>query len=144
MLLRAAHAEGVKFSTFQDEFDLDKDQTRPPRNNFQSVANEIQKRYPQILFATRCFERGRGVDKLKFIEQRIANEQPILVSLALWPTGGWHIMPVVDATDSELTLLDSVHPDSKEPALMRLPKSELVHRHDFYPGGEEVAFLERC
>jgi len=147
MILRAADAQGIDFATFQDDFDLEKD--RPPDaprvNHFGSVAEAVKAKYPSVVFAYRSFAKGKGIEKLAFIEQQIASCRPVLVSLALAPfgCGGWHIVPVVDTEDDTLVLLWSVSPTG-EYELKSLPKAELVCIHDNYPGGEEVAFLERC
>ena len=52
-------------------------------------------------------------------------------------------MPVVDATGDSLTLLWSTLAKDR-PALLEIPKADLVFVHDTYPGGEEVAYLESC
>ena len=110
MILRAVGAENIDFESFQDDFDLDKE-IKPgenPRNNFESVANAVQHKYPAIRFRRKAFEKGE--EKLAFVENCLAKRQPILVSIANKPFGGegWHIMPVVDATDDELVLLKLV------------------------------------
>ena len=144
MLLRAVGAEGIDFPSFQDDFDLDQN-LKPgeqPRNNFESVAAEVRKKYPCVNFRRVGFESGRGADKLAFVEQRLANQQPVLVSLALKPFGkkGWHIMPVVDATDDELILLRGV-PSSGTPETCNLRRDEFVRIHNQYDGGDDVGHL---
>lgn len=144
MTLRAAGAEGIDFSTFQDEFDLDKDRgLREPRNNFESVAAAIQSKYPGVRFKVLRFERGKGASKLQFIEQQLSQKRPLLVALAQTPFGGkgWHIMPVVDLDNTTLTLLRLLKSNGV-PDLQCLPKSELVRIHDNYPGGDDIAYLE--
>ena len=118
----------------------------PPRNNFDSVADAVRAKYPHLIFKTVSF--ASGADKLAFIEKLTAAQQlPILVSLfmaAVFEGGaGWHIMPVVEASDDELTLLHSVLADGRCQVL-RVPKSELVRLHDEFPGGKEVAYLAPC
>jgi hypothetical protein len=66
LILRADNREGVNFETFQDEFDLDKD-LRPgeqPRNNFESVAEAVQKKYPGIHFKHIGFPKGGATRNL--------------------------------------------------------------------------------
>lgn len=145
MILRAAGVESINFDTFQDDFDLDKD-LRPgqqPKNNFVSVADAVQRQYPHVNFKRECFEDGDGQKKLHFIEKMIKQKQLVLISLALEPFGeqGWHIMPVVDATDNELTLLWIMRDDgSKE--MWKLLKNRLVDIHAHYVGGKDIAYLD--
>lgn len=146
-LLKAVHAQGIDFTNFQDEFDLDKDRKphEPARNNFQSVANAIQAKYPHVVFHVIRFDSGRGAEKLRFIEEHIAKERPLLVSIAQTPFGGsgWHIMPVVDMDKESLILLRIMRMDGTK-ELQMLSKSQLVSIHDAYPGGDDVAYLEGC
>ena len=146
MILRAAGVAGVDFTTFQDEFDLDKDLQRgeQPRNNFGSVARAVESKYPQVHLKTRVFAKGEGINKLAAVEAMISRSKPVLISLTIRPEGGWHIMSVVDATDDSLTLLWSVDDDGSM-NVMVLPKSDFVHTHDNFPGGDDIAFLaEGC
>ena len=145
IILRAASVPGIDLQTFQDEFDFDKglQSGQQPQNNFQSVAEAIRQKYSQVAFGIREFPPGQGKDKLGLVEQHIEKGRPILVSLALEPFGqqGWHIMPVVDATDDSLVLLHSVG-DNGEPVTCEIRKSEFVRIHDEYQGGHDVAFLD--
>ncbi len=144
MLLRAAKVPDIDFDSFQDEFDLDKGRLphEVPQNDFESVAHRVNQKYPQIHFTRMAFPRGSGNDKLKFIEDCISRKQPILISLAMMPLGinGYHIMPVVDSTESRLVLLYYMNEDGVK-TIMNLPKSELVRLHDAYDGGNDVAYL---
>lgn len=146
-ILRAAGAKGIDWSTFQDEFDLDRERQdgEPFRNNFKTVASAVAARYPHVSFQVVEFASGHGHEKLQFIEQHVSRREPLLISLALAPFGqvGWHIMPVVDMDGSKLVLLHSMQPDS-QPRIMRLPKAELVRIHNEFDGGNDVAFLETC
>jgi hypothetical protein len=140
MILRSVGAKGVHLERFQDDFDLDKD-LKPggmPRNNFESVASEVRKKYPAVRFSYALFEQGKGADKLAFVEKR-----PVVVSIANEPFGGkgWHIMPVVDATADDLILLKGVDA-SGTPKTCNLRKDEFIRIHDCYDGGNDVAFLE--
>lgn len=145
MLLRAAGAQGIDFASFQDEFDLDQN-LKPgesPRNNFVSVADAVRQRYPNVKFHRVGFAPGRGGEKLKFVEDQIAQKKPVLVSIAQKPFGGqgWHIMPVVNATDHELILLNKMRSDGERETL-DLRKDEFVRIHDQCDGGDDVAYLE--
>ena len=147
MLLRAADFEGIDLDSFQDDFDLDQRIAEgvAPRNNFDSVADAVRARYPHLIFKNISF--STGAEKLAFVEGQIAAKRlPILVSIymaAIFSGGlGWHIMPLVEASADELTLLHSVLPDGRG-AVLRVPKSEFVRIHDQFPGGKEIAWLDR-
>lgn len=146
MLLRAANVQGVDLDSFQDQFDLDQDIAEgvQPRNNFDSVAEAVRAKYPRLIFKSVSF--AAGADKLAFLEKLIAFQAlPVLVSLFMAAvfegSAGWHIMPLVEASNDELTLLHSVLTNGRCQVL-RVPKSELVRIHDEFPGGKEVAYLE--
>jgi hypothetical protein len=147
MILRAAGVQGVDFGTFQDEFDLDmaRQPSEPFRNDFESVASAIQAKYPPVRFKVNIFAQLDGLGKLRFVEEHVSQQRPLLISLAQAPFGGggYHIMPVVDMDDHTLTLLKILSADGN-PQLQQLPKSELVRIHDNYPGGKDVAYLESC
>ena len=142
-ILRASKAEGVDFTTFQDDFDLDINLGRgqaTPLNNFGSVAEAVKRRYPWVTFAERSFSTGG--EKVAFIESLLSAERPVLISLALRPFGGkgWHIMPVVDATADQYALLEYVESNGSAKTQL-IEKSVLVAVHDEFEGGKEVAFL---
>jgi len=146
MILRAAAVEGVDFDTFQDDFDLDKN-LKPgeqPKNDFNSVADAVRAKYHHVSFQCKSFPAGKGDDKLRFIEGLIGSQQPVLVSIALEPFGGngWHIMPVVDATDDKLILLKVMKLDGTKEKCT-LSKEEFVCIHNKYDGGKDVAYLDR-
>ncbi|MBI4990664.1 hypothetical protein HZB96_01055 [Candidatus Gottesmanbacteria bacterium] len=145
ILLRAANVLYVDYATFQDEFDFDKN-LKPgenPTNNFQSVADAISKKYPKIKFKIEPFSSGQ--DKLKRIEELLAQKRFVLISLSMtpFPFGGqgWHIMPIVDIVNDVLILLIGVDSTGKK-TLMKISKQEFVKVHDKYPGGNDIAYLE--
>jgi len=141
ILLRAAGAQGIDFAAFQDDFDLDR-YGGSPKNHFNSVAAEIKKKHPNVEFTCEFFPKEKGAEKLARVEKLILKQQPVLVPLALSPSGGWHIMPVVDADVDSLVFLHHVdaagvsHP-------MVVKKSDFVYRHDNWNGGEEISFLTK-
>ena len=109
ILLRAAHTPNIDFATFQDEFDLDQHGGNPC-NNFKSVAQAVQNKYPFVDFKEESFPKGQGHKKLARVEDFLTNQRPVIVSLSNEPEGrtGWHIMVVVDATNTDLILLEYV------------------------------------
>jgi hypothetical protein len=141
IILRAAGVIEIAYESFQDDFDLDQ-HGGAPRNNFESVADEIHRKYPFVEFACDSFAKGDGAEKLARIEYFIGHRRPVIVSLANAPFGGrgWHIMVVVDATKEALTLLEYV--DRNGMAMtVTISKEDLVRIHNEYPGGKEIAYL---
>lgn len=143
MILRAAHARGIDFATFQDDFDLDKDWAPGDtyRNNFESVARAVNLKYPSVSFRIAAFACGDGSQKLRFVEEQLAAGRPLLISLTRGSLGGWHIMPVVDLDQYRLKLLQVVSPDGV-PQILEIDKQRFVWIHDNWPGGDDVAYLE--
>lgn len=144
ILVRAAEIPNIDLDSFQDDFDLDKEKDfkagDKPENNFESVSAAIKAKYPAIVFESISFDTGK--EKIDFINKRIAQKQPILLSLAMEPLGGqgWHIMPVVDADDEIFTLLVIMTQDGKT-VLREINKRMIAQIHDRFEGGKEVAFL---
>ena len=143
MILRSCGAEGINFESFQDDFDLDinlGNGQSEPRNNFGSVASEIQKKYGWLKFDQKSF--SSGLEKVAFIDTKLASQQPVLVSVSLEAAGsaGWHIMPIVDSTEDQYLFLKYVDPDGKM-QIEWVDKTVLAQIHDNFSGGKEVAFL---
>lgn len=140
ILLRAANTQGIDWTTFQDEFDLDKNGGKL-LNNFMSVADAVKDRYPSIHFKREVFPQGDGCKKLARIEEFIQQQRPVLVSLAQTPKGGWHIMLVVDSDFDSLTLVHHMDRDTHQIYIQKISKKEFVFKHDTYPGGDDIAYL---
>ena len=142
MLLCAAGVNGIDWTTFQDTFDLEKD-GGPPRNHFVSVAQEISKIYPNVVFRCEVFAKGKGSEKVIRINDLFSNGKLVLVSIALSPQGGWHLMPLIEMDGSSMSMVH--HADSNGLiCITRIQVNEVIRRHDSWPGGEEIAYLEKC
>ncbi len=145
IILRARGIDEINFTNFQEQFDLDKDlpEGTPQKNNFQSVAAAVNKAYSQVHFEIRQFPQGKGVDKLRFIEQQIVVHRPVLVSLFVGVHYGricYHIMSVIDADAEHLFLLYSFQTVDNY-SIMTIRKDLLVQLHNSISGGDDVAFL---
>jgi hypothetical protein len=145
MILRAVGAKGINFASFQDDFDLDVNLGRgqiEPKNHFGSVASEIRKQYPWVDFDWKQFSTGS--EKVRFIDEQLVKQQPVLISLAQAPFGGrgWHIMPVVDATEDQYLLLEFVESNGTLRTKW-IAKADVAAIHDQHDGGCEVAFLSK-
>lgn len=145
MLLRAAGATGIDFQSFQDDFDLDKDLEKnggSPRNHFDSVAQMVGKRYPNVMFGWQTFKKENGLEKAKKIGELLSEGKLPLLSLALSPQGAWHIMPVIEINESYLLLFHHAEVNGVI-VLVRLDLQEMIRRHGSWPGGVEIAYLEK-
>lgn len=146
MFLRAAGAKQIDFDTFQDDFDLDiglgiKHQM-DLRNNFGSVAAAVRQKHPWVHFDQRSF--ASGSEKVAFIDDMLRQKRPVIVSLSNAPSGGpgWHMLPIVDASADDYTLLEYVE-NNGTPHTKTLKKAEVARIHDQFDGGKEVAFLDK-
>lgn len=142
MMLRAANLADIDYGSFQDEFDLDKN-GGAPQNNFMSVGRAVRAKYPEVEFVCESFAKGKGKDKVARIDELIRQKKLILVSIANEAAGGrgWHIMPVVDATADEFTLLEFVEPNGNVHTRL-IKKTNVAMIHDDFAGGDEVAYLK--
>lgn len=144
IMLRAADTEGIDWTTFQEDFDLNR-QAGSSVANFQNVADAVRNRYPHAVIEAKGF--ATGAEKLAFVESRIQRQEPTVVSLA-WEgvtngaQRGWHMMPVVDADEHNLLLLCSVS-TAGQATVIRLPRAEFVRIHDQYDGGKDVAYVRQ-
>jgi hypothetical protein len=143
-LARAAQMPNIDFESFQDDFDLDKDKDisagDTSENHFNSVADAVLKKYPQLVYE--CIPFDTGARKIQFIDEQVERQHPVLLSLAMQPLNGngWHIMPVVDSDDDNFTLLLVMTSDRKLNTLT-INRQMVEYIHDKFPGGKEVAFL---
>ena len=112
------------------------------KNNFVSVAQAVNQKYPRVQFEQKSFITG--AEKIAFIDLCQADQKPVLVSVTQLRGGqpvGWHIMPVVDIKTGSYLLLRIVQADGT-PITQWIEKSEIARIHDQYEGGKEVAFLQ--
>ncbi len=132
-LLRSAGAKGIDFATFQDEFDLGL-----AVNNFTSVAEAVQKKYPHVAFGVRAFVTPE--ERLRFVEDALGRGQPVVVPVFLAPNT-CHIVPVLGTSDNEVYVLWIVEPDGTK-HLRAIRKWELARRDDEFSPDSPVAWLE--
>lgn len=137
-LLKAAGTTGINYSTFQEDFDLGKD------NTFENVKNEILGKYPDLNIQIRSFPKGNGTDKALEIERLLGQQTLVLVALplkALTGGRGWHIVPVIHIDAQQLHLLLWFESEN-EPTVQALNRKAFVAMHDHLPGGDDIAYLD--
>ncbi len=144
ILLRAVGVEGIDYAAFQDDFDLDKDRSdnELPRNNFQSVSELIQRKYPHVQFTIKNFPDDAGNEKVAFIEHSLNNKRLVLIALnmAVFGYRSWHIMPVVDMDEATFLLVNVVKPNGTIEVL-KIAKDIIAHAHNELSGGKDIAYL---
>jgi hypothetical protein len=131
-LIRYLKIQGVNLETFQEDFDLRQD------NSLDSVSEKIRRVYPTINIKVQSFTRG--LDKVKCIKSLLEEQKPCLISLALGNGQGWHIMPVVSIDETIIVLIH--HADANGHYTWSFSVAEIVWRHDYLQGGNDISWIE--
>ena len=137
-MIRVAGIEDVNLETFQEDFNLEA--RGEGENNFDSIAEAVERRYPSVRIRRKSFETGE--DKVRFIRDLVEKGVPCLLSLTLDPRGGWHIVPVIYADDQKMELVLLVDGQGRR-KICEIPLDEVIRRHNDWPGGEDVAWLDQ-
>jgi hypothetical protein len=130
-LIRYLRIQGVNLETFQEDFDLGQD------NSLDSVSAKIRSVYPAINIKVQSFTKG--TDKVNRVKSLLEEQKPCLISLALGKGQGWHIMPVV-RIDETMVLIH--HSDAEGHYTWSFPIAEIVWRHDYLQGGNDISWIE--
>lgn len=136
-MIRVSGVEGVSLKDFQEKYNLQRRGIAP--NSFDTIAEAVNHDYPQIHIQFRTFILGE--EKVPFIFNLLENGTPSILSLALSPKGGWHIMPVIEFKNGIFYLLNKVT-QAGIIEICEIDKYDLIRRHDEWPGGNDVAWLE--
>jgi hypothetical protein len=130
-LIRYIGIKGVKLDTFQEDFDLGRN------NSFDSVAAEIRRKYHTINIQVQSFTKG--IDKVGRIKTLIDGQTPCLFSLALGQEQGWHIMPIVYINNSVMEMIH--HADEHGNYTWKFPIQTIIWRHDNLQGGNDISWI---
>lgn len=136
-LLKFSNVKGINFENFQEEFNLKA--LSQGENNFNTIAKAIKNKYPHIDICRKSFDKGSN--KVKFIENLIKKNIPVLISLKNIQQSGWHIMPVIYIDDEKLKLISNVDQTST-PHICIIEKEKIIQYHDNYPGGKDIAWFK--
>jgi hypothetical protein len=136
-MLRVVDLPEIDFERFQDEFNLQA--IGIDENNFDSIAQAVQTKYPAVKIAHKDFQNG--IEKGEFIKWLVEKGIPCLLSLALRPNGGWHIMPIIYIDDRVLRTIWSVEANGKV-NLCEFTTDDIINRHTNWAGGKDVAWLD--
>ena len=131
-LIRYLKIQGVNLKTFQEDFDLGQD------NSLDSISAKIRSVYPTINIKVQSFTKG--IDKVNRIKSLLEEQKPCLISLALGYGQGWHIMPVVRIDETTIQLVH--HADADGHFTWSFPIAEIVWRHDYLQGGNDISWIE--
>jgi len=131
-LIRYLKIQGVNLEAFQEDFDLGQD------NSFDSVSAKIRRVYPKINIKVQSFTKG--IDKVNRIKSLLEEQKPCLISLALGNSQGWHIMPVVKIDETSIQLIH--HLDAEGHCTWSFTIAEIVWRHNYLQGGNDISWIE--
>jgi hypothetical protein len=131
-LIRYLKIQGVNLETFQEDFDLGQN------NSFESVSAKIRSVYPKINVIVESFTKG--IDKVNRIKSLLVEQKPCLISLALGRGKGWHIMPVVNIDETTIQLIH--HADAEGHCTWIFSIAQIVWRHDYLQGGNDISWIE--
>jgi len=130
---------GIDFSNFQERFDLEGNGVLP--NDFDCVPRAVMYQYPHVKLVKKDFSGKPGAEKLDRIRELLSQGKPCLISIALSPQGGWHIAPVVEIDEKDVSVLYTR--GIRVPAqLEKIPATELVNRHEKWRGGGDILWLD--
>ena len=124
--------KSVNLDTFQDDFDLEL--RGEGSNSFITVAERVIKKYPQARINVRDFTDG--LEKIEFIKGLLQNDIPCVMSLTIYPEGGWHMVPVVYIDDTEMKVVWTGD------IVCRYTLTDIINRHNNWPGGKDIAWIE--
>lgn len=136
-MLRVVRFSGIDFDRFQDEFNLQAKGIA--ENNFESIANAVQIKYPNVKIEHKDF--GDGKEKVEFITKLVQKGEPCLLSLALQPNGSWHIMPIIYIDNNLVRTIWSAKPDGTL-TICEYGLDDIINRHDNWAGGKDIAWLD--
>ncbi len=137
-MIRFLKIKNVNLDTFQDDFDFKA--KGEAENNFETIAQAIEKKYPQIKIRTKNF--AKGAEKVDFITNLIEKNIPSMLSLTLSSKKSLcHEMPVIYIDYFKMRLIWRVN-QIEEPDLFKVENQEVIDRHNNWLGGKDLAWVE--
>jgi len=147
-MIRMLGIEGVKLDDFQEKFNLErktKGHENEIKNNFESVANAVMQKYPQVKITYKKFNGKPGREKIAKIEELINANTPCLISIAYLinpNTVAYHTVPAIYIDSKKLKVIWRV--DNQRVAEIReFLTEELIRRHENWRGGDDIAWMEK-
>ena len=131
-LIRHSRITGGFLDSFQEDFNLQRKGI--DYNNFETISRAVKYKFPNLDISSKEF--GNGEEKINFIREKTEKDIACLLSLALTERGGWHIMPLIFIDDNKIKLKDGL-------TIREIDTEEVIRRHDTWPGGKDVSWLER-
>lgn len=135
-MLKYANVSKVNYATFQDDFDLI--QKRLGANDFVSIKKAIDAQYGDVGIRTQGFSDPQV--KIAFMQKRVANDQPCLISLAI--CCGWHVMPVIGCDCGHAQLIHDVDKNLQVVNVWVVAYADIVARQ-LTSGGNDLAWWEQ-
>ena len=136
-LLRFYGIEVGDSRNFQAKYTIIKDGIN--LNSFDSISKVVNRDFPNVKFKVKEFQTGE--EKIAFIEQLIENQIPFLISIITAFTSKdnvYHSVPVVKVDKLHIWIKNWLN-ESEE---IIYKKAELINRHNKYPGGNDILYIE--
>ena len=137
-MLKYLNIVNINYDNFQEKYDLLLQGKGD--NHFGSIPPLVMKDYSNVILISRQFQYGE--EKIEFIRNLISRRIPVLISVALSPSGGWHIVPVVEIDDVKISLLSMVG-DTIQKQIKKLQLSDVENRHNNWRGGQDILYCDK-
>jgi len=100
----------------------------------------VKATYPHLNIHFKGFDNGK--DKVEYIIKLIEAAIPCVLSIAKTSTGGfWHIVPVVSIDNKKIKVIWTDKTATPKPREFTI--NEIIYRHDNWPGGNDIAWIEK-
>jgi len=130
--------DGIDFDKFQEDFNLKA--KGEGENKFETVAEAVAKKYPQLKIKCKSFPSGQ--EKVAFIRALLERNIPCMLSFSLSSKQAvTHEMPVTSCDRLYMRLVWRVE-EGKTPDMLRAALDDIIYRHNNWDGGKEIAWLE--
>ncbi|NHI92274.1 MAG: hypothetical protein EAX96_07200 [Candidatus Lokiarchaeota archaeon] len=138
-ILRYAGIINIEFDGFQEEFNLEN--RRISVNKFKTVAEAIQKKYPQVKFEIEDYEIGDGVKKIEKVKELLKKNIPPLYSITrFYGKFECHVMPVIGFDEQFLYMLD-FSDSCGNSNISRVDQKFLIKLHQAWEEGRDLMWI---
>jgi len=140
-MLRHASVEGIDLDTFQTDYNLQASGKGP--NSFAPIIAAVRSDRPDVDISRESFANSEAgaQSKVARIRELVEAGIPCGMAIARGQKGPWHIVPVIEVDDDNLTTLWQ-YPAGGKPAMRTFTLKELKRRHKEWEGGNDIAYFE--
>ena len=138
-ILRYFGINDIEFDGFQDEFNLENKQIAV--NKFKTIAEAVQKKYPQLNFEILEFDVSQAVKKIEKVKELLKEDNPPLYSITrFYGKFECHVMPVIGFDEKFLYLLDFSDTCGNS-IISRVDQKFLIKLHQVWEEGHDLMWL---